>query len=930
MPEVREFLRLHIKLKDFSARVRLLVRRNTFQDILVLLSLNTVFASRYLSSSSNEIPGFPFRMDGYSYPLFARLFIDLLQNGIAPLGDVWVPQVAAGHSFFIIPDPLFTAYSTILVATGNFIAAYKILLFLLYFASGVSSYYFASILLSGRTARLVSSTCYTFSQTTMYEVSLGHLSIVYGMVLMPLIIGFVLKGYRNSRVDLSALAGILLFFLIIEREDYGYMMIGFVLLLFLYHLFFRKGIVKSVISSTTLTLSAALFLSAPYLQAEIFSKLSLWERVGTNYGAYSPSLLQLFAPIFSNVEAYLGNITIILVGICIIGLLRHIRPPSFKYENNFFVMFSLVACLFVILGLGSSTPIYGALYRTLPSFTGFRAAAGNPTYWIQPSKLCLSVLAGGGCAFLATTRLGLGRISLRLRRTLVVILILAIVLDGGTFLAASEPYSPIIGWSSISPGPWQYNVYQFIQAAPVPAGAPIYKYIAKDPSVYNVIEMPNIYTLPDFQYLTYLRNTQSTVLNPYGVPDIPRIFSEIYSSQLAVSASAGNASLLASDLALLGVKYLVYEGSWGGPYVERGLRQSTTPFEFIMQDGNVSLFRNLFFGLDYKLPNLVQDPSFDTPNSSIWQPWNVNDTYNCVYACFDSGVSFDGMNSLKETAPNSNSIAGRNQFINASSLSPGRYLLSGWSKAVNVSTGSEYGIRVTGTYENGTIATLAYAPFETGTHDWQYSQGILSIDSTENLTELAVSLYLRSGTGTAWVDDLAVQRLQPADNWNGAYAVRSIYGDSSSTTAQQNIVEPILRWTRTNQMEMELTVGLGQPAFLILPISYDPGWIIRSTSTGESLKVSEYEGLMKIQLGSGAHTLLMRYGAYQDSVYETSVVYLVGIAVCTLTVLLARLRFRQQGYLEESPLPNVQSARKTKRSANRIGIRFVKQFSWRR
>src|SRR5947209_13705691 len=133
-------------------------------------------------------------------------------------------------------------------------------------------------------------------------------------------------------------------------------MIGFIIILLVYHLIFRKGSAKSVLLNTGLALSIAVLFSAPYLQEEIFSRLSVWEKVGTSYGAYSPSILQLLLPVFSNVEGYLGDITIILAGICVCGLLSRIHPISFNYENKFYVMLSLVAGLFVILGLGSSTP----------------------------------------------------------------------------------------------------------------------------------------------------------------------------------------------------------------------------------------------------------------------------------------------------------------------------------------------------------------------------------------------------------------------------------------------------------------------------------------------------------------------------------------------------------------------------------------------
>src|SRR2546426_4646428 len=259
-------------------RVRELIRWNPSQDVVILFLLNLVLALRYLLSASDRIPGFRYRMDGYSYPFFATLLVDLFHEHVVPLGDVWVRQVGAGYTFFIVPDPLFVSYSVILTITGDFILTYKILLFLLYFSSGITCYYLSSLLLVNRGARLVAAVSYTFSQTTFYEVSLGHLSMVYGMALLPAIVVLLLKGYREFRPTLSILSGFLLFFLIVEREDYGYMMLTFITLLAIYHLIFRKEDRRSVITSTVLAVSIALIFSFPYLQTEILSKLSLWEQ----------------------------------------------------------------------------------------------------------------------------------------------------------------------------------------------------------------------------------------------------------------------------------------------------------------------------------------------------------------------------------------------------------------------------------------------------------------------------------------------------------------------------------------------------------------------------------------------------------------------------------------------------------------------------
>jgi len=878
-----------LTLKTLAITLKRMATKEILQDGLVLLTVNVVLGFRYITSASDKVPGFPYRLDAYSYPLFAKSIIDVLHQGIIPLGNVWVPQVAAGYAFFLVPDPLFLVYSGVMLLVGDVLLAYKVMLFFLYFAGGVTSYSLASLLLKGRGARLLTAVAYTFSQTTLYEVSLGHLSVAYAMALMPVIVKLALQGYRDSRPTLSILSGFLLFFLIIDREDYGYMTLTLILLLMAYHIIFQRGIAKSVLSNTGLVVPVALFFSFPYLQAAIFSKLSLWETDSAKYAAYSPSLTQLFVPIFSNVEAYIGDITIGLAVICIYGLARHIRPDSLKFEHKFYVMLSVIGVFYVILGVGSLTPVYGILYSFLPSFTGFRGAAGNPTYWLQPSKLCFSILAGAGGSLLASRQFKFRRAILKIpTRPVIGLLLLLLVIDGGTFLATSEPYSPIPGWSPVLPGPWHYNVYQFVQTASVPQGALLYEYIAKDQGTYNVLELPDIYTLPDYQYLSYLENTNVTVLNPYGVPGIPAIFSEIYSSNVAVAASAGNDSVLASDLALIGVKYLVYEGVWGGPYMGKGLASPTSLMQFVMADGNVSLFRNLSYGINFQLPNLLEDPSFEQPHSLVWQPWNVSDTSSCMYACFDNSSSYSGTSSLRESIDNVNNIAGSNQFISASSLQPGKYILSGWSKATSVSNGSEYGLRVVGIDYNNASVTIAYAPFQTGSHDWQYSEAVFEIPPNSNWKQLAVSTYLRAGTGTAWADDLYLGQESPSNNWSGIFAVKSLYNDTDATIAQQNLVASSSTAQRLNRHELEFDIQVGEPAFVIFPISYDSGWSV-SSGGSDNLQLSNYKGIFMIHLNAGSYHLQFNYSSHESSVRDTSMVYSVGLAAVTIWIVLVRI-----------------------------------------
>ena len=94
-------------------------------------------------------------------------------------------------------------------------------------------------------------------------------------------------------------------------------------------------------------------------------------------------------------------------------------------------------------------------------------------------------------------------------------------------------------------------------------------------------------------------------------------------------------------------------------------------------------------------------------------------------------------------------------------------------------------------------------------------------------------------------------------------------------------------------MQMELNVSIAQPAFLILPLSYDSGWRVR-TVAGTIVPVDQYQGLMQIWLQAGSYRLSFVYAAYRDSLYETSVVYVSGLAFCIIVIDLQRVYFARK------------------------------------
>ena len=86
---------------------------------------------------------------------------------------------------------------------------------------------------------------------------------------------------------------------------------------------------------------------------------------------------------------------------------------------------------------------------------------------------------------------------------------------------------------------------------------------------------------------------------------------------------------------------------------------------------------------------------------------------------------------------------------------PGSILVSAWSKAQGVSGSKDdaYAIYIDVNYADGTNLHQVTAPFEPGTHDWQYASVVVPVPKA--VARFSIHLLLRGDhTGTVWFDDV--------------------------------------------------------------------------------------------------------------------------------------------------------------------------------
>jgi hypothetical protein len=99
---------------------------------------------------------------------------------------------------------------------------------------------------------------------------------------------------------------------------------------------------------------------------------------------------------------------------------------------------------------------------------------------------------------------------------------------------------------------------------------------------------------------------------------------------------------------------------------------------------------------------------------------------------------------------------GVNTTVVLNQAEPKPLLLTGWSKAENVSgtKDNNYSLYADCYYQDGTPLYGQCATFSTGTHDWEYSQKI--IYPAKPIKELYLYALFRNHTGQVWYDQLSL------------------------------------------------------------------------------------------------------------------------------------------------------------------------------
>ena len=150
--------------------------------------------------------------------------------------------------------------------------------------------------------------------------------------------------------------------------------------------------------------------------------------------------------------------------------------------------------------------------------------------------------------------------------------------------------------------------------------------------------------------------------------------------------------------------------------------------------------------------NLISRPGFEASGVSLRAKWRFRKA-GCE---IDREEKHTGNQSIKLVVAERSITTGVGCSLPAAKIkTPGSIIVSGWSKAENVSGGkdSNYSIYIDVRYADDTYLYGKTAQFNTGTHGWEYSSVIIKL--AKPVKSFRISLLLRGGhTGTVWFDDI--------------------------------------------------------------------------------------------------------------------------------------------------------------------------------
>ncbi len=134
-------------------------------------------------------------------------------------------------------------------------------------------------------------------------------------------------------------------------------------------------------------------------------------------------------------------------------------------------------------------------------------------------------------------------------------------------------------------------------------------------------------------------------------------------------------------------------------------------------------------------------------NTSVWAPWQGGSV--------DRTQARSGTASGRCVCEPGTKGQGLSQSVTLNQEEARPIKIAGWSRAENADNkgqGWRYSVYVDFRYQDNTSWFMQVAPFQPGTHDWEYSE--LIAKPAKPVKSASLHVFLRDGSGTVWFDDL--------------------------------------------------------------------------------------------------------------------------------------------------------------------------------
>lgn len=156
-------------------------------------------------------------------------------------------------------------------------------------------------------------------------------------------------------------------------------------------------------------------------------------------------------------------------------------------------------------------------------------------------------------------------------------------------------------------------------------------------------------------------------------------------------------------------------------------------------------------------PNLLQNGGFEDLKDGKPVGWKSELATDWTA---DDQEHHAGATSIRMAKTDAGTVYWISQSVTLNQQRAAPLVVSGWSKAEGVqgTAGGEYSVWVDLAYIDGTPLYGQKAPFEIGTHDWQYAERAFVV--SKPVKNATVNILFRNGmTGKAWFDDISLQEL---------------------------------------------------------------------------------------------------------------------------------------------------------------------------